>query len=124
MIIAVDFDGTIVMDDFPDIGYPVPNAINTIQKLIDNDHKIVLWTARSGKYLDEAVEFLRDEGITLWGINSNPTQHKWSSSPKAHCDMFIDDKAFGCPLMYDVGSDTYHVEWTYIQENMVMQGII
>ena len=124
MIIAVDFDGTIVMDDFPDIGYPVPNAINTIQKLIDNDHKIVLWTVRSGKYLDEAVEFLRDEGITLWGINSNPTQHKWSSSPKAHCHLYIDDKAFGCPLMYDPHLDMSYVQWTDIQEYFTMKGII
>lgn len=58
-IIAVDFDGTIVTHNYPYIGSPLPNAFNTLIKLQGLGHKLILWTCRGGKELQEAVDFCK-----------------------------------------------------------------
>jgi trehalose-6-phosphatase len=73
-IIAVDFDGTIVEHVYPDIGAPVEGALETMTALAARGHKLILWTMRSGDKLDAAVEYLKKNGIPLWGINKNPDQ--------------------------------------------------
>ena len=97
-IIAIDFDGTIVEHCFPLVGPPIPGAIEWIKKFQEAGTKIILWTMRSGGFLEDAVKYLKDNGVELWGINTNPEQHNWTSSPKAYAELFIDDAAFGCPL--------------------------
>ena len=52
MVIAVDFDGTIVEHRYPAIGKELPFAIETLQKLASEGHRLILWTVREGKYLD------------------------------------------------------------------------
>ncbi len=69
LLIAVDFDGTIVEDAYPKIGKVRPFAIETIKMLQDDGHRIILWTYRHGRALAEAVDFLRSKGISLYGIN-------------------------------------------------------
>ena len=96
-IIGIDFDGTIVEHKYPEIGNPVPGALETMNDLIQQGHKIILWTMRSGETLQAAVDYLTAAGIELYGVNRNPDQH-WSSSPKAYCHLYIDDAALGCPL--------------------------
>ena len=96
-IIGIDFDGTIVEHKYPEIGNPVPGALETMNDLIQQGHKIILWTMRSGDTLQAAVDYLTAAGIELYGVNRNPDQH-WSSSPKAYCHLYIDDAALGCPL--------------------------
>ena len=110
MIIGVDFDGTIVENAYPEIGEPVRGALPFLRDRIRHGDKIILWTVRSGAELDEAVEFLNDNDIILFGINNNPTQKKWSHSPKAHCDVYIDDRALGVPL-YMSGKRRWVVDW-------------
>lgn len=109
--IGVDFDGTVVKWAFPKIGDPVPHALNVLRRVVAQGHHIVLWTVRSGVYLQEAVDYLNDNGIPLWGINRNPTQSEWSDSPKAHCDIFIDDAALGCPLVHVAPRRRPYVDW-------------
>ena len=96
-IIGIVFDGTIVEHNYPEIGNPVPGALETMKVLIQQGHKIILWTMRSGETLHAAVEYLKAAGIELHGVNMNPDQH-WSTSPKAYCHVYIDDAALGCPL--------------------------
>ena len=57
MVIAVDFDGTIVEHRYPSIGEELPFAIDTLRKLAEEGHRLILWTVREGQYLDDAVEF-------------------------------------------------------------------
>lgn len=102
MIIGVDFDGTIVTHDFPKIGKPLDLALDTLRELVRLEHKLVLFTMRSGETLDEAVEYLHQNNVRLWGINTNPDQSSWTTSPKAYCHLYIDDAALGCPLHFDV----------------------
>ena len=97
MIIAVDFDGTIVEHDYPKIGKPIPFAINVLKKLQQEEHHIlVLWTVREGKLLDEAVNYCSKNGITFYAVNKNYPEEEPGDSPrKLTADIFIDDKNIG-----------------------------
>lgn len=97
-IVCVDFDGTCVMHEYPKIGADVPNAVNVLKKLNENEVKLILWTIRSGEYLQEAVNWFVEREIPLWSVNKNPQQRFWSKSPKAYAPVYIDDAALGCPL--------------------------
>ncbi len=113
MIIAVDFDGTIVEHEYPAIGRRVPLAITKLKEFIAQGHKIILYTMRSGKELQYAVEYCKRNGINFWAVNENPTQKEWTSSPKIYAHMYIDDAAFGCPLIHVKGRRSY-VDWRKI----------
>ena len=71
MIIAVDFDGTIVEHRYPAIGKELSFAIETIKALQKKQHQIILWTFRVGKELDEAVEFCKKRGVEFYAVNKN-----------------------------------------------------
>ena len=115
MIIGIDFDGTIVKHEFPKIGDIIPDAIEVIRELVDSKHKIILWTMRSGETLNDAIEFLRKLDIPLFGINENPSQHKWTNSPKAYCQKYIDDAALGCPLIFPDDGGRPWVDWIKVR---------
>ena len=121
-IIAIDFDGTIVTHDYPRIGSPIHLAISTIKDLIINGHKIILWTMRSDQTLDDAVKYLGDNGIILFGINRNPDQN-WSTSPKAYAQVYIDDAALGCPLIHS-NFDRPQVNWTLVRKHLRSMGLL
>ncbi len=97
-IVCVDFDGTCVMHEYPQIGEDVPNAVKVLKKLNNNQVKLILWTIRSGEYLQEAVNWFVERDIEIWAVNKNPQQRFWSKSPKAFAPVYIDDAALGCPL--------------------------
>jgi hypothetical protein len=100
-IVCVDFDGTCVTHRYPKIGAEVPNAVKVLKRLNENRVKLILWTIRSGEYLQEAVDWFAAREIELWSVNKNPSQRFWSKSPKAYASVYIDDAALGCPLTYD-----------------------
>jgi len=98
MTIAVDFDGTIVEHRYPEIGREIPFAIETLKKLQNDHHRLILWTAREGKLLDEAVEFCRKRGLEFYAINSDEPDAQWEgykTARKLRCDLFIDDRNLG-----------------------------
>ena len=98
MIIAVDFDGTIVEHEYPKIGPEIPFAIETLKKLQrEQFHRLILWTIRTGKELDEAVEFCRARGLEFYSHNCNYPGEELTenSSRKLNADLFIDDRNFG-----------------------------
>ena len=97
-ILAVDFDGTIVEHVYPDIGKPVPNAIEWLHKFNNMGIKLMLWTMRSGQTLDGAEKYCEENKIILWGVNQSMGQEIWTSSPKQYAHAYIDDSAIGCPL--------------------------
>lgn len=99
MIIAVDFDGTIVEHKYPKIGKEIPFAIATLKKMQQDGHRLILWSVREGDLLDEAVEFCRQRGVEFFAVNSNyPDENVDASairSRKLKADMFIDDRNVG-----------------------------
>lgn len=93
-IYAVDFDGTIVENDFPDIG-----SINQeVKKFIINKKKedgiIILWTTRSNEKLEEALDFCEEHGIPIDYANKNVPWLDFETSGKIFADVYIDDRCF------------------------------
>ena len=98
LLIAVDFDGTIVEDAYPKVGKAKPFAIETIKMLQNDGHRIILWTYRHGRALKEAHQFMIDNGIEPYAVNrSYPEEaaHLSEVSRKINADLFIDDRNFG-----------------------------
>lgn len=121
MIIAIDFDGTIVDHAYPKIGEPVPKALDTIHALQALGHDLILFTMRSETHLDDAVQYLEAAGIKMWGINENPDQHKWSKSRKVYAQMYIDDAALGCPMQVIEGFERACVDWIKVAKHFQIQ---
>ena len=99
MIIAIDFDGTIVEDRYPEIGNERPFAIDTLKMLIQEQHRLILWTVREGKELEEAVDWCRQRGVEFYAVNKDfPEENEElnrSFSRKIKADIFIDDRNVG-----------------------------
>ena len=99
MIIAVDFDGTIVEHKYPMIGKELPFAIETLKKIRDERHKLILWTVREGHLLEEALAFCRERGLEFYAVNRDyPEEEKGKNnhfSRKLKADIFIDDRNLG-----------------------------
>ena len=99
MIIAVDFDGTIVEHKYPSIGKEIPFAIETLKRLQADRHKLILWSVREGRLLDEAVAFCRERGLEFYAVNRDyPEEEKENNrhfSRKLKADLFIDDRNLG-----------------------------
>ena len=140
MVIACDFDGTLVSHEFPLIGNEI-GSVPVIKKLVAKGHNIILFTMRSdvehvssddynihnkpGNYLTDAVNWCKDNDIPLYGINTNPTQSTWTKSPKAYAQLYIDDAALGCPLKYDESiSDRPFVDWVEVERMLFNMGLI
>jgi hydroxymethylpyrimidine pyrophosphatase-like HAD family hydrolase len=96
--IAVDFDGTIVEHRYPAIGKEVLFAFDTLRALQKQKHLLILWTYRSGKELDEAVEYCRQNGIVFYAVNKSYPEEEfdeYNASRKIEADIFIDDRNIG-----------------------------
>ncbi len=97
MKIAVDFDGTIVEHAYPAIGREKMFAFQTLKELQKHGCLLILWTYRTGKELDEAVEFCRINGIEFYAVNKNYPEEIMDEnvSRKINADIFIDDRNLG-----------------------------
>ena len=133
MILNIDFDGTCVTHDFPRVGKEI-GAVPILKRLVENGHQLILFTMRSdrtekketndptiqdvtGEFLTDAVNWFKKNNIPLYGIQTNPTQHNWTTSPKSYAELMIDDSSLGCPLRYDLQvSERPFVDWEAVEE--------
>jgi len=97
MVVAVDFDGTIVEHEYPKIGKPIQGAISTLKKIHAAGHKLILWTYRNGETLFEAVEYCKKNGIELHAVNASTPdgEIRDDESRLIKADVFIDDRNIG-----------------------------
>lgn len=99
MTIAVDFDGTIVRHRYPEIGEEIPFAVSTLKMLIEERHRLILWTVREGKLLDEALAWCRERGIEFYAVNRDFPEEDVTRNEnftrKLKVDMWIDDRNVG-----------------------------
>lgn len=98
MVIAVDFDGTIVEHKYPAIGKELPFATDTLKMLIRDQHKLILWSVREGALLDEAVEWCKARGVEFYAVNRDYPEEREEHetfSRKLKADLFIDDRNIG-----------------------------
>ena len=133
MIIAIDFDGTCVTHDYPDVGKDI-GAVPVLKELIKNGHHLMLWTMRGNKPVDgnrntlqDAVDWFKENNIPLWGINENPEQtlEGWTNSKKQYAQLYIDDAALGCPLKMDFNlSNRPFVDWSGVRTELKRMKII
>lgn len=96
MVIAIDFDGTIVEHKYPKIGRSIPFAIETLLQLQKDGHILILWTVRSGDLLQEAIDYCSRKGLTFYAANKNyPEEDETTASRKLTADLFVDDRNLG-----------------------------
>lgn len=98
MIIAIDFDGVLCKNEFPEIGPPNYEVVSLVRQLIDEGHEVVLWTSRNGAELSAAEVWCRDRGLYFCAINepapSNREEYEDrypTQSRKIYADIYIDD---------------------------------
>ena len=124
MIIAVDFDGTCVTHEYPKVGRDV-GAIPVLKDLVAAGHKLILWTMRSHNRADgsdplqDAIDWFKKHDIPLHGINSNPDQKSWTESPKAYAHLYIDDAAFGAPLIQTDTDERPFIDWDSVRSKLL-----
>lgn len=139
MEILLDFDGTVCTHEFPRIGKDI-GAVPVLKKLIQRGHNLILFTMRSdmcnpksndqfihcetGQYLTDAINWFKYNKIELYGIQTNPTQHTWTKSPKAYGHLIIDDTALGIPLMTGSISKRPFVNWFEVEQMLTNMGLI
>lgn len=134
--INIDFDGTCVTHEFPKVGKSI-GAEKVLKKLVSKGHKLILFTMRSdrlkkgrtgdkmikdvtGLFLTDAVNWFKENDIPLYGIQTNPTQQAWTTSPKSYAELMIDDSALGCPLDYNPSiSKRPFADWKEIENQLI-----
>lgn len=121
-IVAVDFDGTCVTNEYPRVGKEI-GAAPVLKKMTDKGIKLVLYTMRDGKLLEEAVQWFKDNNIPLYGVNKTPGQYKWTNSPKIFANYYIDDAAIGVPLIFDPGNKPF-VDWEKLKLYLETYGLL
>lgn len=99
MIIAIDFDGTICRNKYPEIGDHMPLAIESIKELRERGHDLILWTCRQGEQLEEAVRWCKEHGIPFDLVNEHEPNNLKAfdgvSGNKVFADIYIDDRNLG-----------------------------
>ena len=138
--LAIDFDGTCVSHAFPKVGKDI-GAVPVLKELVAKGHKLILWTMRAdrevlgdtgdefiidakGTFLTDAINWFKDNDIPLYGIQKNPTQINWTTSPKCYADRYIDDAAIGCPLIQLEGEVRPFVNWYEMKKLLIGEGIL
>jgi hydroxymethylpyrimidine pyrophosphatase-like HAD family hydrolase len=121
MTIAVDFDGTIVTHEYPNIGKEIPFAIQTLKLLQKDGHKLILWSVREGKLLNEAAQWCRKRGLEFYAINRDypeeETNNSNNYSRKLKVDIWIDDRNIG-------GLPDWGIIYRIIKENKTYEEIL
>lgn len=132
MDVCIDFDGSCLTHEYPSLGKDI-GAVPVLKRLVKNGHNLILWTMRSdgqvdqllengfqihaGDFLTQAVEWFKENDIPLYGIQRNPEQDIWTSSPKAYAQLYLDDAALGCPLKFDEKlSRRPFIDWVRVEK--------
>ena len=121
MLIAVDFDGTIVEHEYPAIGREIPFATETLRMLINDRHQLILWSVREGELLQEAIDWCHERGVDFYAINRDfpeeDVEKNIHFSRKLKVDLFIDDRNVG-------GLPDWGTIYRMISENKTWRDII
>lgn len=123
MIIAVDFDGTIVEHAYPSIGKEIPGAFDCLKQLVADGHKLILWTTREGKLLVDAIQYCRSHGLEFYSVNSDTpgTLLEARSRKLATPNVYIDDRNVGglpeWPIIYEMISE--HLTFQELTDKVV-----
>jgi hypothetical protein len=126
VVVAVDFDGTCVEADYPNIGAPLPFAAACLKAMHASGCKLILWTMRDGNELLYALGWFEDNHIPLYGIQRHPCQQEWTEdygSPKCLATYYIDDRNIGIPVKADSKGERA-VDWNSLLPMLIDLGLI
>ncbi len=144
MEIAIDFDGTCVKHEFPNVGEDI-GAAPVLKRLVNEGHNLILYTMRSnctdnngaskefpevtnGNFLDDAIDWFKRNDIPLYAIQTNPQQKEWTTSPKCYAQLYIDDAALGAPLRLDKDPDIEesrpYIDWQSVEMILEATGVL
>ncbi|MEA2042402.1 MAG: hydrolase [Bacteroidota bacterium] len=131
MIIAVDFDGTIVDHEYPKIGKEKLFAFQTLKQLCNRGHKLILWTYRSGELLLEAVDYCAENGIEFYAVNNSTPGEQFESeysSRKIAADIFIDDRNVGgfpgwSKIWEELEGDSYQQSYASKEKDILKENV-
>ena len=118
--IAIDFDGTLCEDKFPEIGKPKEDVIRLVKRLQAAGVRTILWTCRNGDNLPPAVQWCEEHGLFFAAVNQNlpEVQEKWGGDTrKVLADYYLDDKNLG------VGIHLYKLQELAIQAEKEKSGV-
>ena len=126
--IVLDFDGTVVKHSYPAVGADI-GAVPVLECLVRNGHQLILNTMRyrdceGEDLLQPAVDWFAERNIPLAGINENPSQKEWTSSPKPYGQVYIDDAALGAPLMVDKKDGSRYIDWSLASVHLYYRGFL
>lgn len=121
--ILVDFDGTCTVHEYPRIGRDI-GAVPVLKELVANGHRLIIFTMRDGKELQDAVDWYKKNEIPIFGIQTNPEQKSWTSSPKAYGQYIIDDICAFAPLIKERPQDNPFIDWDLMREELIRVGLI
>lgn len=123
-IIAVDFDGCLVVNKWPEVGAPIEKNINKLKAEQADGAKVILWTNRVGEALEKALEFCKEQGIHLDAVNENLPEIVdafGGDCRKIFANEYWDDRAV---LMseQDIGefSDGYHTFNSLYHQRLIL----
>lgn len=127
MDIAIDFDGTCVAHEYPEVGKDI-GSIPVLKRLVNEGHNLILFTMRSRKELDDAINWFVINEIKLHGVQYNPTQTLWTSSNKCYAQLYIDDAALGAPLRRekdpDIEDSRPYIDWSAVEVILEFDGVL
>ena len=124
---CIDFDGTCVLEMFPGVGPDVPDAVRILKKLVENGHRLILWTARSEDTLEAAMNWFESHGIELYAVNKDPHPLEgWPIPRKVIPAWYIDDRNLGTPMKTVVysGKEYEVVDWNSIEDLLIQKNIV
>ena len=96
IIVAVDFDGILCQDKFPEIGKPNYDMVSFVRRLQDSGVETILWTSRVNDRLAEAITWCEDRGLHFTSVNDNTPSNKeqYGTDPrKVYADVYMDDRS-------------------------------
>lgn len=127
MVIALDFDGTVVEHQYPEIGKDI-GAVPVLRALQEKGHQFILYTMRDNhscgrNCLKEAADWFSKNGINLVGVNCNPWQKTWTDSNKVYAPLYIDDAALGAPLKQEGQFGRPYIDWVAVVAYFAQRGL-
>lgn len=124
IVIGIDFDGTCVTHEYPLVGKDIGSQA-VLKDLVAAGHKLVLFTMRDSKELQDAVDWFKENDIPLYGIQENPTQKSWTTSPKAYAQLYIDDAGLNMPTKFNPEfTPRKFVDWEAVRQLLEQQGLL
>lgn len=126
-IYAIDFDGTLCENAYPNIGKPITETITFIKDLKLDGGKLILWTCRAGEHLEKAIKWCENQGIYFDSVNENLPEvikNYNSDSRKITADYYIDDKGINAKDIFQIKEGGGYMKIEIRNNQVIIEGYV